>query len=113
MYNKILLAIELLKENKSFKINDILLNIDDSNNLIVNGWSKYFDLNNLNTKVIEMELQNLKLSFNYLLEECKELREFIRKREIVYILNYDSYGKGSFEICKESKDKLIWLIKIR
>jgi hypothetical protein len=112
MEKKIEVAIELLKEGKSFFIDNIRLSINELNNIQVAGWSNVTIFKNLSKKESLKELVEVKNLFSQMCESSIELKNFIKGKDIEYELYFDDYGKTSIKICSEKNNEVIWFLKL-
>jgi hypothetical protein len=108
MDSKIKIAIEFLKDGKSFRIDDIRLGLTEFGDIEVAGWSQYVNIENITKGSSLQELGEIKSLFFEMIESSSELKDFIRGKNIVYSLYYDDYGKASISICSEKEGILKW-----
>lgn len=99
-------AVEFLKERKSFKVGDLLLE-DNEKNFNVIGWSKYQFIENLSRQNAQIELNEIKNLFKMMVEINTELKLFVADKNITYELNCD-LGKSSCLICREKNNEIFW-----
>lgn len=105
-------AIEFLKDNKSFKVGDLLLDSKDSISITVTGWTEFNHLKNLTKRQALKELNEIKELFTQLVTTSKNFADFSQNKMIKYCLGYDT-GKGGIQICSEQNAKLVWDYQLR
>lgn len=110
---KLKIAIEFLKDGKSFPVEGLRFEIGDNNTFIVIGWSDYLNFENLTKKNSLIKLELIKDLFKYMCETSAELRDFIIGKEVVYQLYYDDAGKLSIPICLERSGIVKWEANIK
>lgn len=108
MQNRLDIAISFLEDKKSFKVDDLLLSVNEANDMEVTGWSQCINIQNVNKEIALRELQEIKLLFSQMLQSSIELTSFIAKRAIVFNLWFDDYGKASIGICSEQNGVVTW-----
>jgi hypothetical protein len=113
MKDRIKEAVEFLKEKQSFLVENLRLGINDSNIIQVTGWSSFVDFRNLTKSVCLEELESIKEQFSAMVNLSKELDDFIKGRDIEYILEFDDYGKTSIAICAEKNRHITWFITLK
>ena len=111
MKDRIRTAIEFLKDGLPFSVGKLGFTLNKSGDLEVSGWSRYLEFKNLSHAKCLEELNGVKEEFNEMLNVSDELREFIKGRQIEYILNYDDSGKASITICSETEEIVKWHAK--
>jgi hypothetical protein len=113
MENRIKIAVELLKEGRSFKVGDLRLGMNGSNILTVTGWSQYLNFFNLTKNTSLNELAEIKDIFSNIVNISNDLKVFIAGKSIEYILCYDDGGKASIDICSERNGVVKWRIDLK
>ncbi len=106
MTDRIKQAVQFLKDGQSFTVNEIRLGIKD-NYVYVTGWTSFKQLSDLNKSSAAMELNKIKAEFDFFLNECKELKDFVKGKIMKFNLAFD-YGMGSIGICSEVNNIIIW-----
>jgi hypothetical protein len=109
---RINIAIEKLKDGHSFTLDDLRLEIQ-ANSIIVIGWSKYSNLENLTKHHALKELREIKKSYTRLLEVSSELRNFLVDKIPEYNLYFDDYGKASIIICSMKNEIVKWEMELQ
>ena len=112
MRDRIKIAIEFLKDKKSFTVGDLRLGVNKSADIEVTGWSQYTNFRNLTKENSLEELQEIKSLFYDMLKISPELVNFIKGKDIVFNLYFDDYGKASIEICSEKDGNIWWKVDI-
>lgn len=112
MRDKIKIAIEFLKDKKSFLIGDLRLGVNKLGDVEVTGWSQYTDFRNLTKEKSLEELQEIKSLFYKMLKISPELVNFVKEKNITFGLYFDDYGKASIEICSERNGTIKWEVDI-
>jgi len=82
MKDRIKAAIEFLKHDQSFLVDDLRLSINKTGDLQVTGWSQYIDFRNLNKAVCLDELNEVKQMFSDMLSSSEDLRRFVKDKAI-------------------------------
>lgn len=108
MQNRLDIAVNFLKDGKSFKVDDLLLSVSEANDVEVTGWSQYTNIQNISKQIALRELQEVKLLFTQMLHSSFELTNFIKARTLVFNLWFDDYGKASVGICSEKNGVVTW-----
>jgi len=108
MRDKIKIAIEFLKDKKSFLVGDLRLEANELGDIEITGWSQYTNFRNLTKENSLEELQGIKSLFYDKLKVSPELANFIKGKDIVFNLYFDDYGKASIEICSEKDSNICW-----
>ncbi|MCD6011571.1 MAG: hypothetical protein K0Q79_1433 [Flavipsychrobacter sp.] len=108
MQGRIDIAVSFLKDGKSFKVDDLLLSLNEANGVEVTGWSQYTNIQNVSKQIALNELQEIKLLFTQMLDFSTELTNFVEGRPIIFNLCLDDYGKASLGICSEKDGVVIW-----
>ncbi|MFK5880023.1 MAG: hypothetical protein QM478_11095 [Flavobacteriaceae bacterium] len=109
--NRIKNALIILKDGNPFNVGELLFLCENIKIFSITGWSTKTDLNNLTQEFAINELEEIKSVFNKMTSVSTELNEFIKNRQIIYHLNYDS-GKGGIEICTETNGQLKWNVEL-
>jgi hypothetical protein len=112
MSNRIKTAIEFLKDNQSFLVDDLRLSVNQADDIEVTGWSQYTNLKNLTKAKSLEELEEIKILFLNMREDSPELEIFLKERNVIFNLWFDDYGKASIEICSEKNDVVYWLLDL-
>ena len=110
MNDRLNVALEFLKEGKSFTVDDLRLGVDQFNNIEVTGWSLYRNLENLTKAKCLQELAEIKKIFSEMLLYSHPLKSFVAGKEISYFLHFDDGGKAALPICSESNNNISWCI---
>jgi hypothetical protein len=103
-------ALEFLKDNQGFKVGGLFLSRKD-NVVYVSGFTNFNDPKNMNKRIAIRELEDAKAEFNDYIEIVPEFKDFLKNKEIKYILAYD-YGMGNIGICSEIKGVITWEYKL-
>jgi hypothetical protein len=113
MQDRMDIAIEFMKEGKAFRVGDLRLGANNSNDIEVAGWSNYSSLKNITKPIAKNELEDIKTLFSEMLNESSKLRKFVDGKNIKFVLSYDDGGKGSIEICTEENGDLKWIMPLK
>ena len=113
MQSKIKTAIEFLKDNHSFLVGDLQLNINGLGDIEITGWSQNTNFQNLTKKSCLQELIEIKQLFFEMLNASSELKEFIMGRAMKFNLWFDDYGKASIAICSEKNEVIEWQLSLK
>jgi hypothetical protein len=108
MNERIKIAVEFLKDNKSFLIEDIRLSLDDNGRINITSWSHYSDLKNITQSSSINEIEELKEKYYQMVEDSAELREFEQGKRLKFTLCYYDVGKSSIDICSDVDNQLQW-----
>ncbi|MBS1773862.1 MAG: hypothetical protein JST82_13465 [Bacteroidetes bacterium] len=110
--DRIDIAVALLKEGKSFPVDDILLRMVATDIVGVTGFTSYNIFEHLNQSNVLEDLQNLKLQFQDMVKASTVLKDYIIGKEIQFFINFDMYGKSSMSVCSEIKGEIFWIITL-
>lgn len=105
---KLEIAVNFLKEGKSFKVNNLLFENGDIGNILIIGWTKNINIKNITKREALEELNDVKIQFNQFLDESLELLNFIKYKKIEFHLYFDDYGRASVAICSEIEGIVNW-----
>ncbi len=109
--NRIMTAIESLKDNQGFKVGGLYLS-PGKDMIVVVGQTNYNDPDNLNKRIAAKELDNVKAEFTDYRNLVKEFNDYFTDKEIKFCLAYD-YGMGRIELCNEFNGKITWSYNIK
>lgn len=98
---RIKVAVEFLKDGKSFTVGGLRLGIVGKDDLSVTGWSPSIDFGSVTKGQSIKELEDIKILFMEMVYNSIELRDFIEGKNVEYFLYFDDYGKASIPICSE------------
>ncbi len=107
LQHRIKSAIILLSEGHPFKVGDLTFFCGDMRHFSVSGWTNNNLLENVTQQSALAELKDIKSLFTKMVDDSKELSQFIKGRQIEYFLSYD-YGMGSIGICSEKEGEVRW-----
>ena len=113
MENRIKIALEFLKEGKSFTIGELRLGAEKPGIIEVIGWSRYTNFANLTKQQCLKELEEIKELFYEMVNTSLELKHFIKDQSIEFHLYFDDYGKASIALCSEIKKLITWEANIK
>ena len=99
---------QLLQDNQSLKVGDLILSLNENKELTVIGSTNFIHFENLTKRQSLIELNEIKNLFRLILNSSKELAEFAETKTIKYFLNYDDAGKCGIEICSEKNGQIFW-----
>jgi len=110
--DRIIAAIEFLKDGQTFKLGDLTLGRTSGGDILVTGWTDYLDLQNLTKRAALTELKETKELFNKLILFSSDLKEFTTDKRIEYHLAYEDSGKAGIGVCYEVGGQLTWIIEL-
>jgi hypothetical protein len=113
MQDRIDIAIEFMKDGKSFRVGDLMLGAGNSNEIEISGWSNYSSIKNITEDIARKELDEIKGIFSSMLSASSKLRDFTSEKKLKFILYYDDGGKGSIVICTEEDGYLQWIMHLQ
>lgn len=113
MSNRIETVIEFLKDGQSFYMENLAFEMEGRETVVVIGWSAFINLTNLTKQAAIKEFNDIKSTFNKILEDSQNFRNFIANKSIKYKLCFDDGGKASIDICSEKNGVINWLIDLR
>lgn len=113
MCNRIEIALDFLRDGKSFTVCGLLLEANSYNTLVVKGWSDFLNFSNLSKKLCLSELKEIKEVFSEMVNSSSNLGKFIEDKEIEYVLCYDDAGKASIDICTEKNEIVKWNVELK
>ena len=100
-------AIILLSDGHPFRVGDLKFSCKDKDHFSVLGWTLTNDIDTLTKQSALKELNEIKTLFSKMLVASNELGEFLKGRQIEYLLGY-GYGMGAIGICKEAGGNITW-----
>ncbi|RYE55967.1 MAG: hypothetical protein EOP48_09045 [Sphingobacteriales bacterium] len=103
-------VVELLSDDKSLKVGDLLLSHTPPDLLRVSGWSRFNNFRNINRGGALIELTEIKALFQLMISRSTELNEFVQDKVVSYSLLYDDAGKCGISVCVEENGELTWYI---
>ncbi|MGF7232519.1 hypothetical protein [Arachidicoccus sp.] len=106
------IAIQFLKEEQSFAIGNLRIGFENKNTFFVTGWTQYLNLENLTKKQALLELEHIKELFQEIVDSSKELKDFIKEKNIKFNLAFN-YGMGSIGVCSEKNGVIKWEVDIQ
>lgn len=109
--NRIMAALEFLKDNQGFKVGGLYLSPRE-NIILVVGQTNYNEVDNLNKRIASKELENVKAEFSEYRNLVKEFNDYFADKEIKFCLAYD-YGMGGIELFNELNGKINWNYNIK
>ncbi len=104
-------AIEFMKENKSFLVDDLRFGVTQLGVIEITGWSQIKTFDKLNRKNALKELYAVKSKFLNMAYYSDELKDFIKGKQIRFNLWFDDLGKASIAICSEENGTIEWEAK--
>ena len=110
--SRIKIAVEFLQKGLPFKVGALSLSICKDGMLNVLMESQHVDIKNVTKQGAIHEIGEIKFIFNKMVVASNELQEFIKGLEIIFSLSYN-YGMGSFGLCSELSNNLIWEYEIK
>jgi hypothetical protein len=113
MQSRVKTAIEFLKDGQGYTLGDIRLNINESGEVEIAGWSHFINIENLTKANSLRELNEIKSLFFKMIDSSSELSNFMEGRIVIYRLYYDDNGKASINICSEKNGALKWELSFK
>jgi len=111
--NRTELAIELLKEGKSFELEGVSLFINSLGEVVVSCAADCIYFENVTKAQALDDLSWLKTSFYKLVISTPELERLVADKEIIYKVWYEVYKSQSTCICTERGHKIEWAPNIQ
>jgi len=110
-YGTIETALVFLKENRPYRVGDLLLGIDEEHDFFVTGSSGCFYFESITKSGSLKELQEIKALFNKMVAQSPGLAAFVKGRKVKYHLAFDD-GRCGIGICSEENDVITWMVKL-
>lgn len=107
------MSIDFLRDGKSFKIDGLLLRLNEFADVEVCGWSNFTIIENITKEIALRELTEIKSAFLEILKGSPELQILIHDKATIYKLFFDDYGKGSVGMCYEKDGVLTWGLSLK
>lgn len=101
-------ALTVLKKKGTIKVGEFSFSVQEKGELLINTWSLQKNYSNLIKKNLSNELNELEMLFFKMITLSNEFTEFVKNNRLIFILNYDSYGKGSIELCRKCDGRIYW-----
>jgi hypothetical protein len=100
----------LIPDGIPLRLDNTTIQINDSSQLLVTGWTNTIHFRNISKESILQELNDLKSLFSNLSESFPELNEIVRANNLIieYHMAYDDSGKTGIGLCSEIDGKLNW-----
>lgn len=101
-----------IADGMPLKLGNMTIQISDSNKLLVTGWTNTVHFENIKKDSVLRELEELKATFNYLIETFADLNTIIERNNLVveFHIAYDDAGKVGIGLCSELNEKLNWYL---
>ena len=106
MNNRIEIAVEMLKEGRSFKLGDILLSASEDV-MHVTSQTRSFSLDTMSQASALRELSEIKGLFEKMISKSSNLSEFAANKSLEFILTI-SAGMSNQPVCREHNGEVIW-----
>lgn len=100
----------LIPNGIPLKLENMTISATGTEKLIVTGWTKTIQYENISKEKIYIELNELKSFFIDLTESFIELKDIIKLNNLTieYHMAYDDYGKNGIGLCSEINKKINW-----
>lgn len=105
-------AIDFLKDNMPFRVEELYMGIDESGFLNITKASQSIDLKNITKQRALQELDEIKSMFWRMVSISPELKDFISDKQIKFNLDFD-YGMGDIRICSEIYGVVKWKVELK
>lgn len=112
-HHRIKNAIILLEEGHPYKVGELILHCQNSNQISITGWSQKTNIKYLTIENAQNELKEIKEVFTRMSLDSVQLFDFLKGRELEYYLCFDDYGKAGIEICSEINGITEWKILLK
>ncbi len=106
-------AIVLLKDGHPYKVGDMTFQCQNSNHFSVTGWSLKTDIKNITKSNALHELKEIKEIFKRMVLDSQQLFDFLKGREVEYLLCFDDFGKAGIDICSEINGLIEWKVILK
>lgn len=105
-------AIDFIDEGKPFNIGGLNLRQKKSGSIVVAGASRWIELSNITKTIALEEIESIKSRFKEMLKNSVDLKSFVERRDIEFLLYNDDAGKTNIYICSLKHKKLRWHLEL-